>query len=203
MRREAQAARLPFLNIVQASSWAPKSVRVPGSNEVRYLVYTTMAYGAQGLSYYIYSCANHLGGIAQADGTPTSLYFAVKNYNREFTAVTKELQPLRSLAVWHTTLREQGCEPVPEDAPVRIASIAPVDGTRGFLLGAFGTAAGKPTRVLVVNLDYQEPATATLTAAGRMRLFRPEAGRDNWGSWSKRPLELRLPPGGGVLVQLR
>ena len=84
IRRAAQTAGVPFLNIVQASTWAPAVMRVPGSNEVRYLVYTTAAYGAQGLSYYIYSCPDHLGGIANADGTPTPLYPAVKNYNHEF-----------------------------------------------------------------------------------------------------------------------
>jgi hypothetical protein len=203
VRRAAQAAGLPFLNIVQASSWAPKSVRVPGSNEVRYLVYTTAAYGAQGLSYYIYSCANHLGGIAQADGTPTSLYYAVKDYNREFTALTKELQSMRSLGVWHTAMREPGCEPLPDGAPFKITSTAQTDVSRGFLLGTFGSAGGKPTRVLVVNLDYKGSATATLNAAGRMRLFQPGAGRNSWGSWSKQTVELRLPPGGGVLVQVR
>ncbi len=38
--------RRAFLNIVQACSWTP-SRRVPRGEEMRYLVYTTLAYGAQ------------------------------------------------------------------------------------------------------------------------------------------------------------
>ena len=78
IRRSAQAADVPFLNIVQASSWEP-GVRVPTTNELRYLVFTSLAYGAQGISYYIYTCANHAGGIANADGSPTPIYHALKS----------------------------------------------------------------------------------------------------------------------------
>ncbi len=44
IRRAAQDSGVPFLNIVQACTWTP-SMRVPGANEMRYLVYTTLAYG--------------------------------------------------------------------------------------------------------------------------------------------------------------
>src|SRR5436853_4199705 len=83
IRTAAQKAGTPFLNIVQASSWSP-GVRVPVPDEMRYLVYTTIAYGAQGISYYVYNAAGHVGGMALADGTPTPLYHAVKPLNREF-----------------------------------------------------------------------------------------------------------------------
>ena len=72
IRRAALESGLPFLNIVQAASWTP-SMRVPNPNEMRFLVYTTLAYGAQGISYYVYCCAGHTGGIANADGSPTRL----------------------------------------------------------------------------------------------------------------------------------
>jgi len=52
IREFALASKLPFLNIVQACSWTP-SMRVPNGDELRYLVYTTLAYGAQGISYYV------------------------------------------------------------------------------------------------------------------------------------------------------
>ena len=46
IRRASQEAGVPFLNIVQACTWTP-SMRVPGPDEMRYLVYTTLAYGAR------------------------------------------------------------------------------------------------------------------------------------------------------------
>ena len=97
-------------------------MRIPNTNELRYLVYTTLAYGAQGISYYVYACAGHHGSIASLDGTPGPLYYALKSYNREFVAIAKELQPLRSLAVQHTAMQERGCEPLPANAPFRFAA---------------------------------------------------------------------------------
>lgn len=58
VREKALAAGLPFMNIVQAASWGPTPLasphgpRVPTPDEMRFLVYTTLAYGAQGISYY-------------------------------------------------------------------------------------------------------------------------------------------------------
>ena len=99
IRRAVQEAGIPFLNIVQACTWTP-SMRVPGPDEMRYLVYTTLAYGAQGISYYVYCTAGHTGGIALPDGTPTPIYHTLKSLNREFVAIAQELfqkEPLRSL----------------------------------------------------------------------------------------------------------
>ena len=83
IRAKSLAVGVPFLTIVQASSWVPGSAaspwapRVPNGDEMRYLVYTTLAYGAQGISYYVYCFPRHEGGITQADGTPTPLYHAL------------------------------------------------------------------------------------------------------------------------------
>src|SRR5512135_27323 len=88
IRRAAQDAGLPFLNIVQAATWAP-SMRVPTSDEVRYLDYTSLAYGAQGISYYVYCCPGHTGAVAHADGTTTPLYETLKTLNREFASIAQ------------------------------------------------------------------------------------------------------------------
>jgi hypothetical protein len=73
VRQAALQSEVPFLHIVQACSWTPAR-RIPTGDEMRYLVYTTLAYGAQGISYYVYCCAGHQGGIALPDGKPTPLY---------------------------------------------------------------------------------------------------------------------------------
>lgn len=41
IRRAAQEAGVPFLNIVQACTWAPDVMRVPNPDDLRYLVYST------------------------------------------------------------------------------------------------------------------------------------------------------------------
>jgi hypothetical protein len=199
IRQAAEEAGVPFLNIVQACSWST-SVRVPVPDEMRYLVYTTAAYGAEGISYFVYSHQGFSGGIALPDGSPTPLYNAVKSLNREFVALVTQLRPLRCQAVYHTALKEPGCVPPPEGAPFRLEGSATVDEGRGMLLACFGKRE-KTTHVLVVNLDYKAEANATLTGPGPLKVF--DAARRMWSSAKGVQVELRLPPGGGKLVRVR
>jgi len=203
IRRAAQEAGVPFLNIVQACTWTP-SMRVPGTDEMRYLVYTTLAYGAQGISYYVYCTSGHTGGIALPDGTPTPIYHTLKSLNREFAAIAKELQPLRSQAVYHAGMAPPGTEPLPKDAPFRfdppVAPLAykPPERVRGVLLGCFGKTS-EPSHVVVVNLDYKAEAVLTLIGPRNLELF--DAGAGTWSPAGSPRAELRLSPGGGRLVR--
>jgi len=166
---------------------------------VRYLVYSTLAYGAQGISYYVYAHPKHYGSLVSLDGTPGPLYQAVKSYNREFVAIARELQPLRSLGVYHTSMQEPGCEPLPPDASFRLDSTPSPAPPRGFLLGFFGVTE-RPTHAVVVNLDYTAEAKTSLAAPGELDLF--DATTAQWAPAKKATFELILPPGGGKLVRI-
>lgn len=204
IRRCAQRAGVPFLNIVQACTWAP-SMRVPEPDEMRYLVYTTLAYGGQGISYYVYCHPGHTGAIARADGTPTPLYHALKPLHREFVAIAGELQPLRSLSVHHAGMSPPGSEPLAENGPFRfdppVAPIAhqPPERVRGFLVGFFGEA-DKPSHVVVVNLDYKAEETVTLVGPGNLDSF--DAVSSTWSPVGGSRAELELPRGGGKLLRV-
>jgi hypothetical protein len=205
IRRVTLEARVPFLNIVQACTWTP-SMRVPAPDELRYLVYTTLAYGGQGISYYVYCHPGHTGGIALADGTPTPLYHALKSLNREFVAIAKELQPLRSTVVYHVGMSPPGSDPLPSkasfqfDPPVAPLAYTPPERVRGFLLGYFGADGKPPSHVVAVNLDYKAKATVVLTGPGSLAAFDAEFGA--WSAAGGPRRELRLPPGGGKLVRV-
>jgi hypothetical protein len=211
IRRAAQDAGVPFLNIVQACTWTP-SMRVPTPDEMRYLVYTTLAYGAQGISYYVYSCAGHTGMIANADGSPTVRYRALKTLNREFVAIAAQLQPLCSLGVCHAGMQPPGTEPVPPEAVFRIdppllaMEFKPPQPAQGILLGYFGPDAkrgkpDRPTHVVVVNLDYQTEAGVALVGPRKLQLF--DATTVTWNRSDGRRLALRLRPGEGKLVRVQ
>jgi len=199
IRRTAQDAGVSFLNIVQACTWAPDSMRVPNAQELRYLVYSTLAYGAQGISYYVYACPNHKGSIVSLDGTPGPLYYALKSYNREFAVIVSELQQLRSLGAYHTSMQELGCEPLPVGLGFRLDSSKLPASPRGFLLGFFGIKT-KPTHVVVVNLDYTTEVSTSLIGPGEFALF--DATTSQWISAKKTTVELILSPGGGKLVRI-
>lgn len=211
VRRAAQDAGVPFLNIVQACTWTP-SMRVPTGDEMRYLVYTTLAYGAQGISYYVYSCAGHTGMIAAADGTPTPLYHALRAFNPEFVAIAAQLQPLRSLGVYHAGMLPPGTEPLPADArfrldpPLAAQKYQPPKPVKGVLLGTFGPVGKRnqptvATHVVVVNLDYEAERTVGVRGPGRLEVF--EAATDQWYPLDGGRAELHLPRGGGKLLRVR
>ena len=70
IREESLKAGVPFLNIIQACSWSP-DVRVPNPDELRFLTYTSLAYGAQGIAHYVYNYPHgHTGMIVGNDGKP-------------------------------------------------------------------------------------------------------------------------------------
>lgn len=215
IRGKAQATGLPFMNIVQASSWvpasqaSPSSPRVPNGDEMRYLVYTTLAYGAQAISYYVYCYPEHRGGIARADGTTTPLYDALKPLNHEFTAIARELQPLKSLGVWHAGMLPPGAEPIPKDSafafdpPVPHMEYKSGDRVQGLLLSQFGPADGANaagTHVLMVNLDYKNERAVALNGPKPFEIF--DAATGQWTATGGARAELRLPGGGGKLLRL-
>jgi hypothetical protein len=204
IRRAAGQAGVPFLNIVQACSWTPVR-RVPDGDEMRYLVYTTVAYGAQGISYYVYCWPGHEGGIARPDGTPTPIYHALATLNREFVAIAEELQPLGSLAVYHAGMRPPGSVPLPDDAPFRLDPPVPAlpyqppERVRGALLGYFGES-DRPSHVVVVNLDYKTESDLTIVGPGNLEVF--DAAARSWEASGGPRATLHLAPGGGRLVRV-
>lgn len=209
IRQAAQEASLPFLNIVQACSWTP-SMRVPNPEEMRYLVYTTLAYGAQGISYYVYCYPGHTGGIASSNGAPTRLFAALTSLNREFVSIATQLQPLRSLGVYHAGMLPPGAEALPKDAPFVVDPPAPAldynppQPVKGLLLSYFGLAEGPgkapdPTHLVVVNLDYTSEIVVGIRGPSPMETFDP-AGR-RWSPAAGVRTELHLPPGGGRLLR--
>jgi hypothetical protein len=216
MRDRALTAGVPFMNIVPTSAWGPTPLasptgpRVPDGDELRFLVYTTLGYGAQGISYYVYSFPGHVGNITEADGTPTPLYHALRPLNHEFTAIARELQPLKPLSVFHAGMQPPGVTPLPRecaftlDPPVAHQDYKPNEHVQGVLLSQFGPA-GKTdpagTHVLVVNLDYQAERTVGLTGPAPLEVFEPATGQ--WSPAGGPPAQLPLAKGGGKLLRVR
>lgn len=204
IRQTAMDAGVPFMNIVQACSWTP-SMRIPTGDELRWLVYTSLAYGAQGISYYVYYHPNHEGAMATADGAPTPLYHVARALNREFAAIASQLQSLRSLGVYHVGMLPPGTAHLPGDAiftldpPVPAKDYVPSKPVEGFVLGYFGEA-DLPSHALVVNLDYGQTATETIVGPGQLDIF--DTKTNKWSAVGNNRVKLHIQPGGGALVRV-
>ena len=198
IRMAALEAGKPFLNIIQANT-IEKSWRLPNAEELRFLVFTTMAYGGRGISYFTYWGPTNYGGLYQ-DGKSSPLLAPVAKLNHEIAKFGPALMDLESTGVYHTGSLPYGTQAVPAESPVQIIK-------RGdFVLGLFGKA-GIANAFMVVNRDYAKKSEATLKFASR-GIILEELDRRT-GQWSKgvRPgrdstLQVKLDPGDGRLFRM-
>ncbi len=212
---------IPFMNIVQACIWPdPTTWRLPNEDELRFLVYSTLAYGARGISYFNYYTSNDgtsppgTGGIQfNPDGTPTPIFTTLATLNPQFVKVATQLQPLQWIGTYlrgySSSYMPDLTVQLPSTSPFDIASISDTmvynsgDPLKGVLFGLFnrdGTEPDDAIAVLVANLDYSLSKTYTLTGPGNLSIF--DATTGIWTATGSNQAILNLPPGGGVLVSL-
>ena len=210
----AKKAGIPFMNIVQASAFAP-GVRIPTENELRFLYNTTLAYGASGISDYVYYAPGHTGGMARADGTTTTLYDAAKTINAEFAAIGQRVQSMHHIGAYHlgdlppgygTT---DGSSPLrlPDNSPFTITGVATTTyeqdkPVKGAVLGLFGSGdqLGDATHAMVVNLNYSGVLNTRVTGRGNLSVFDLATGK--WIAQAHPWADVSIAPGGSTLVGL-
>ena len=217
VREAALYGGIPFINVIQAVSLG-ESHRIPNGDESRYLAYTTLAYGGQGISHFVYwPYADFHGGISEFEDTEwnaeraaadvaaplTPLGEAVRRIHPEFVAVAEQLQPLASLAVYHSGQVPAGgmVEELPADAAFTVDPPFDPQSEKGVLWGFFGSA-GETTHVLVVNLDHGREVATTVVGPGALEEFDAEARRWRPAADGSRP-QLDLVAGGGRLLRLQ
>lgn len=198
IRRAALDASRPFLNIIQADT-IEKSWRLPNASEMRWLVFTTMAYGGRGISYFTYWGPPAYNGL-YVDGKPMPLLKAVTALNLEIVKLGPVLMELDSLGVYHTDPLPYGTEAMPAQAPVQI------QGDGQFVLGLFGKDS-RPTAFMIVNRNYEQESEATVTVSLLGRKLQ-ELDRAT-GKWvrsqtlsGKRAVKIKLAPGDGRLFRV-
>jgi hypothetical protein len=195
IREAAIGAGKPFLNIIQAST-LEKVWRLPTAAQMRWLIFTTMAYGGRGISYFTYWGPESYGGLYQ-DGKASPLAGEVAALNAEIERFGPALMALDSLGVYHTAPLPLGTEAVPAEAPVQICS----EGE--FVLGLFGRDK-RVTAFMVVNRSYAQSVEAVVKVGGGAF---EELDRAS-GAWIKGPaagvdgkVKVGLGPGDGRLFR--
>jgi len=195
IRQKAVESGLPFLNTIQACTWTP-AMRVPNGDELAWLVYTSLAYGAQGISYFVYYSPGIQGAMANDDTGTTPLYDAASRLNREFVAIASELQPLESLGAYHIGKLPLGAEALPDDSPVEVVGTEPAE---GLVVGLFGRD-GKVGHAMVVNRDYKRDVRVTLSVPRGTQVFGGAAA--GWSpAYGAGQVTLQLRPGSGMLIR--
>ena len=198
IRQAALGADRPFLNTIQADTII-KTWRLPNAHELRWLVFTTMAYGGRGISYFTYWGPKDYNGLYQ-DGKPAPLIKDVAALNKEIAKFGPALLELNSVGVYHTAPLPYGGEALPTFSPVQIM------GEGEFVLGLFGKAA-QTNAFMIVNRNYRHEAETTVKVTLPGRKLK-ELDRQT-GKWTrakslseKRTVALKLAPGDGRLFRV-
>jgi hypothetical protein len=147
----AQQAGIPFVNIVQASDIEGR--RMPNKTEIRWLAYTTMAYGARGINWFLYWGPARWGGMYQ-DGKRMPHADWVVEVNQDVKALGPELMKLASTQVYHTN-------PVPVGAQSIVGSPVQVTGGQ-YVVGMFKEK-NTTNAFMIVNRDYKNASIANMT----------------------------------------
>jgi hypothetical protein len=218
VREAALYGGIPFINVIQAVSLGP-SHRIPNGDESRFLGFTTLAYGGQGIMHFVYwPYSEFHGGIsgfediewtperAEADAAAalTPLGEALREIHPEFVAVAEQLQPLTSLAVYHSGRGVPGwhIDRLQDNDAFVVDPPFNEEQDKGVIFGYFGSVQGEVSHALIVNLDHGQGITTTVVGSGAMEEFDPQSRQ--WQSVSDGSrAEVNLVAGGGKLLRLK
>ncbi|MCX6878049.1 MAG: hypothetical protein NTW21_30195 [Verrucomicrobia bacterium] len=161
VRRHCLKAKTPFNQIIV--SLPHMGYRECSEGDLRWQVWTSLAYGSRGIQYFTYV---HVPGMATGD-SPGLLtkdlkrdakWFHVQKINRRIANLGPTLVKLTSTGVYHTE-PPVGTIPLLPEAPVK-----KIEGGV-MVIGCFKDAAGK-VYILPVNRNMQAKITAKLTIDG-------------------------------------
>jgi len=159
IRRQALAASLDFWTYIQ-SVGITGALRSPSDSELRYNVYSSLAYGAKGLNYFTYETPAGQGesfhdGIILPGGAQGPLYTSAQSVNGKVLKLGPTLKTLASQAVYHT-----GTLPSMTTALPAGFFWQPVDAAQPLIIGYFKNDSGREY-VMVVNKDTVNEKTVS------------------------------------------
>jgi hypothetical protein len=173
MRSAALEHALPFWNIVLTV--AHFNYREATAADLRFQVYTTLAYGGRGLAYFTYfapQVGNYRAAPVDQFGHLTPTWANLQNVNLQVGKLAPTLLQLRSDGVYHLGDVPDECHG-PGDSSLVQAMNAP-----GFVAGDFTHADGS-RYVLLVNKDFSRSrhcAPQFRNPPKRVRLVSPFTG---------------------------
>jgi len=194
VRRAALKHDLPFWQIVL--SVGALSYREPSAADMRFQVYTSLAYGARGLAYFKYftpAVGNYRGGPIDQFGHQNPMWHTLQQVNLQVGKLAPTLLKLKSDHVYHFGDVPAGC--TGPDANSLIEAIA-----GPMLVGDFTHEDGS-RYLIIVNKSF------TSSAACFPKLRKPAARLDVISAYTGAATpfvgeQCFLAPGQGVLLKL-
>ncbi len=166
-RKHALAAGIPFWNYFYSM---PFNDRLdPTEAQIRWQIFTSVAYGAKGVLYFCYwtpgkgaAGAGEFpkgGAILMAEGLKTRHYDEARRINAELKSLGPTLMQLTSAGAFRVTTETNASALAA--GPIRKLARVPGDPVGEFIIGAFRHAGGRRA-VMIVNHNYSYTAWPTV-----------------------------------------
>lgn len=194
VRRAAIKHKLPFWQIV--ASLGCLNYREPSMTDMRYQVFTSLAYGARGLAYFKYftpAVGNFRNGPIDQFGHETPMWPILRQVNLQVGKLAPTLLQLTSNRVYHFGSVPAGCTG-PDDKSLVKAMPGPM------MVGDFTHADGS-RYIMIVNKDFNGSVVGSpqfREAVSKLQLVStldgsliPYEGEYTW-----------IAPGQGVLIKV-
>jgi hypothetical protein len=207
VRKQTAKAGLPFVQIIL--SVPHLFYRDPNEIELRWQVFTTLAYGATGVLYFTYRTPygaeekqqGYRNALISAEGKRTRKYNQVKRINARIKALAPTLLKLHPLAAYHT-------DPVPQAAQ-KLDSKGPVSKAAGGELVIGWLKDDKNDYLFLVNRSLKKKSLPRITLTKPARVVE-EISQDKAGTVkkvsfgvAKKLLQTSLEPGEGRLYVVK
>ncbi len=159
MRRQSLKHNLDLWSYMQTVG--TESMRVPNEGEMRYNLYTNLAYGVKGIIYFTYGTPPIPGfqdGLLNSNNEKTDKYYYAQQNNAELLQLGETLKQLTSLAVYHTG----STIPAATNRLPAKSAVQPTDNTAPYIISYFEHQNGDPY-VMIVNRDFDSARVGTFT----------------------------------------
>lgn len=216
VRRSAMQAGIPFADILLVTPHGP--YRDPSEADLRWQIYSALAYGARGILYFTYWTPDYgsvpfYDAILDAQGRRTAHYAEVQRLNGELNALGPLLAQLHSTGVYHSGALPDGTQGVSGDGLVQAvdgdAVIGLFDGPRSVPAGAGVALPPAGGYMLLANRDPQNAATLRVTMRADVRGIAEISRATGQAGPSQAPdllsdhrFSIHLAPGDGRLFAL-
>jgi len=160
-RRKGLEYGIPTCFVLLSTEHGP--YRHPTLDDLRWQVYTALAYGNKGLMYFTYLSwfdgDASFSGLLDRNGVRMPHYENAKKLNADVLAMAPVLLKLRSTGVFHTGEVPRDCVPATPDIGLRVESDLPL------VIGLFEHE-DRSRWAMVVNRHLRRPGRADLNVAG-------------------------------------
>lgn len=200
VRDESLRTGIPWWYVHNSGAYS--GYRVPTEAEMRWQVYTSLAYGTKGISYWYYWGRQQEGddrtGVVDRDGKPTWLYTILQKVNAETRMLGNVLLPLTSTGVFHVGDIPAGTQRLGTDAIIQLPEDQPL------MVGLFRADDGTQY-AMIVNRDYANPvefeASFLPHVVGVQRISALDGSLEDL-ALVEHAVTMFLPAGDGALLRL-